>query len=416
MEKLEAKCCSVDSYTLHELLCYHIRENAVDSVIDTFNQFKDNNFEYFNWRVLNAMLKLSACELSDYKRLIPFLVSNQELDRALVKLTPEFVRSGKAEVLPHIFEAINLKIDTHVRYMFTEMVRQNRAAAEYSYVWFQLERMNFYIRTNLAAYKPVLKSQSSALILEILQQLHSDPKETLNENCFKQLMKLAAEENTGKMSDVINLMCTTYSVRPRLGFITSIIIPLLREKGLTYVQIVSWLRRTKIRLVDGIAACIQCTLSENDMKTACLIITTTKISVYLADETITIPLLNAYLATRDVDGFVRLLRLIVDSITVTNLYHLKRMSTQPTESDAIAEQQEFSAQMIRKTILAQRTNTPENLRLLQTLLRNGFSISSEKSRYLRKLLNVAEDSDIDRALKELCAKRSDHLQAMTEIV
>lgn len=404
MKKLEAKYLNLNVHTLCELLYYYIDKNDLSNVIDTLNQFNDNGIDCQNRHILNAMIQLSEYELSDYKILLPYLVSNEEFDRELAKLIPDFVSSGKAELLPHILEAIYLNIDKHIKYMFTEMVRENRPAAEYNRIWFQLEQINFRVQTNLDAYKPALKCESSALILEILLTMHSDPNETLDETCFEQLMKLAAEENTAKMNDVIDLMCTQYRIRPRLGFIVSAIIPLLRSKQFEYLNILQWLRKTKIRFVDCIAACIQCALKENDMQMAFLI--ATKYSAYLADKTITIPLLNAYLATKDVDGFVRLLRTIVDSITTTNLFHLRRASTQITQSDVIAEQEKFVEQIIRKTILAQRSDEPENLRFLQTLFREGFSISSRNSRSILKLINASADSDIDKALKELQTKRS----------
>lgn len=345
--------------------------------------------------------------------LIPFLVSNEEFNRAIGKLMSEFVKCDKVELLPHIFKANDSKIDTNVKCMFTEMARANRPAAEYNNVWFELEEMNFHVRTHLEAYKPALQSQSSAIILEILQEMHSDPKEKLDESCFVQLMKLAADENRKKMNSVIDLMCTNYNIRPRLFFIASVIIPLLRKKDLDYVQIIGVLRKTKIRTADIILAGIQCALQENDLETAYLI--TTKYSACLADKTITIPLLKAYLSTQNVDAFVRLLRTIVDSITVTNLYHLKGASTQVTESDVVEEQERFLVQMIKKTLLAQRSNTPQNLRLLETLSKEGFCISSENLRSIRKLLNVAEGSDIDKAVKKLCTKQSDHLRATGDI-
>lgn len=386
----------INSTSLIAVLEFFINKNDLENVINTLLKMHENGFEHLNRHVLKAILKLSTAKSIDPLVLLQYLQPNDEFEKAIADAIPAFVKCSKAELMPHIFEAIPLNRESNTKYLFIEMVCRSRPADEFMNVWNSLEKHGFDIKTHLAAYKPALNGQLYALIQEILKHMQSDPTEKLYDSAFKRLLELAAENSGDHLMEAIKLMCSTYKIRPRSQFIDSTIIPLLMKQSNFSDALV------KLRYIDNIPvnyigeACIKAALSENDIHKAYDIASSN--SGALQNTDIIQGLQKAYLTTHDTDEFVRFLRLIFDNIIGRNLNSKRiQLGGSHDKDDKLIEN------IIQSTIVAQKVDSEQNITLLNALSREGFTISDKCNKSIVRVLKVEGKSDIGKLLTELMA-------------
>lgn len=396
---LEAKQLRLNFATLKELSNHYLNVNDVQNVEKIFVLIKESDMELLNRHVLQAILKLSTSSKdTKYRSLLHHLTADDEFYRAISEFIPQFVKYHRSTLVAEILGVVNNDIAAAAKLLFKEMAVQQCSADEFNRTWRKFEEICFYMNSNINAYSPALYGQSSDLIKKILKTMYTKSTEKLRPSHFTQLLKLAADRNTSQLMDTLNLMCSTYKVRPRHEYIGTQILPLLR-RTMTYPDALSKLRRTNIRFVDCILATVICLLNENDMLGAFNI--ATQNSAYLAKNYVIQPLQNAYRNTNDVDQFVQFVHLITERITAENLYHLSGRRTEYTELDVVKARDEFLGRIIRITMNDQKSNVDENIRLLRRFLQEGISISSKQADIIRVRLKVERSSDMDTLLEEL---------------
>lgn len=413
-KKLEQNRFKCNFFTLKALLDHYVSMGDLVNVVNTFQAFKDNSIGYLNRHVMEAIIGLATnADRFEHRMLLQFLHSDEpEFKRAILYAIPKLVEHNQAMLVPDIIGAIHHNIDASVTRLFTEMARWGCNAEVYHHIWTKLDDMGFSIRSNLNAYKPALKGHSAELIKLILVEMHSSRDHHLQESCFEQLLKLACIDGLNELTEAINLMCGTYNVRPRLAFICDHIMPLLR-KDLCYTKAVNVLCSTRIRAVDAIVAGTIGALSENDMSTAYYIASGKQ--VYLANDCIIRPLQKAYVSTKDTRRFVDFVCLITSRISKEYAFYLNTKETQATESTIADQRDRFVAKIIETTVLAQRSNTVENISLLDGFWHAGLNISDKQADNIRRRLKVKARSPIDTLLMKLSKTNADQQSTQPNI-
>lgn len=129
--------------------------------------------------------------------------------------------------------------------------------------------------------------------------------------------------------------------------------------------------------------------------------------MYLANDCIIRPLQKAYVRTNDTSRFVDFVCLITSRISKEYAFYLNTKESQVTDSTIADQRNRFVAKIIETTVLAQRSNTVENISFLDGFWQAGLNISDKQADNIRRRLKVEARSPMDSLLVKLSKTNAD---------
>lgn len=403
LSNLKATGFKPNMYTFDEFLKYYAKTGDLDGIEKTIDRVKGENIELLNRDIFKVICELAANGHTEkIDSLLAHVKPTIELRQSLQNSIKIFVERRLSSIIPKILQRADGNVKEKVKYLIEEMVRCSTPEVEFKNTIGTIEAMGITIENNFDLFKPALDGPSVDITQRLLNHMR-EKSMPITENVFEKLFQLAAKKDVSEVLSVVNLMCNEFKIQPQLTFVRDVILPGLKCKenpALAFAK----LEATAIRQRTSSLAVVTHCLNNKDIKMA-YEFANTNMRAFLGIDFIRRPLLEAFSATRDIENFVRFVRLVHDSFSQINNYHKSTSNgngTPFTESDIQTKQKAYNDELLGTAVSSlRRTDTQLVTQLLEAFANEGLAISPAQAEKLQKHLQVESETEIGRLLTKL---------------
>lgn len=391
-------------FTFDAFLKHFAKAGDLEGIETTFTRMKEENLEVMSrdiFKVISEMAINGHAEKID--ALLPHIEPTIELRRSLLSGVTLLVEKRQSAIIPKILERSGGNVKEKIKHLIDEMIRCSTPEAEFNETIANIEATGVTIESNFDLFKSALDGPSEEIIQRLLD--HMQAKDIpVTENVFEKLIQLAAKKDVNDVLAVVNLMCTKFKINPQMTFIRDVILPALNSKEdpmLAYAK----LQTTGIRQRTATLAIVTNSLANKDIKVA-YEFASANLRAFYALDLVRRPLLDALMATQDIQHFVSFSRVMHDSLSGINGYIKLKPETQApfTESEIKKKQKAFIEELLWSAISSRRTDHAFVIKLLKSFAAEGLAISTAQAEKLQAHLQVESETQIGRLLHKLSAE------------
>lgn len=384
-------------YVLESLLEHYTKENDIENIRKTFDSFAENEVPLNAHNVIKVMYQLSKNgKLEHIDNLMEYLKPLDNKTNALRSILTKLIEDADAPLIHTFLSKISENLSEDAAFVIERMVRSQAHHKFFDDVIKNLNSLDITMEKHFDIMKPTLNGSSIELIWKMLHFMKSQSF-SIDESHFDQLLCLSTKKGPHYLSKTVKTMCSEFLVQPQITTIRDIIMPGLALGSNNIRKTLKQLQMADIRYGRCMKALLSAQLMKERLATAVLLAGDRgNISFYYGDDLIVRPLLQAYGSTKDINAFVRLMKIVHKSIENYDSYK----SNHEAESSESDHQRNFIGQVL-ETAAQNHCNGKKRIEpLLIEFEKEGFPLTTEQAKQLRGSLGDVT-TKIDSLLEKL---------------
>lgn len=394
-------------FVLESFLKHYTRENDIENIKNTFNSFAEHEVPLQAQNVLDVMYQLSKKGHTEHiDVLMAYLKPLPKRTKPLRTILGKLIEDVDAPLIHTFLSKVSQSLDKDAAYVIERMVQGQVRYAFFNDVIKNLESMGITIEKHFELMKPVLNGPSIELIWKMLHFMKSQSID-INENHFVHLLSLVSPvKGSNTLSKTVKTMCSEYGVQPQITTIRDIIIPGLAMESNHIQKTLGKLRSIDIRYRRCVLALMSANLMKGQLAAAYRIASDKgHISFNYGTDLIIRPLLQAYDTTKDINNFVRLVRIVLKSIENHDSYQINDANHEAERSKIQSDLHENFINRVLQVAANKHCNGQKRIEPLLSEMKNeGFPLTTERIKQLRDSVgNVT--TKMDSLLKQLSSDK-----------
>lgn len=394
MTKLDYK---TNFYVLESFLEHYTKENDINNIKKTFDSFAENEVPLQAYNVIKVMYELSKNGKPEHiDNLWEYLKPLENKATALQSILTKLIEDADAPLIQTFLSKISENLSDDAAFVINRMVRGQVHHTFFNDVINNLKSLDITMDKHFDIMKPALNGPCIELIWKMLHFMKSQSLPIV-ESHLDQLIFLSAKKGSHYLSKTVKTICSEFGVQPQITTIRDIIMPGLAMGSNNIRKTLKQLQTVDLQYRRCIRALLSAQLMDKRLVTAVLIASDSgNVSFYFGNEIIVRPLLQAYASTKDINAFVRLIKIVHKSIENYDSY--KR--NQEAESSISDLRSSFISQVL-KIAADNHCNGKKRIEPLLIEFENeGFPLTSEQAKKLKDSLGKVT-TKIDLLLEKL---------------
>lgn len=422
---MKEKGLKPNAETLNNLLKGYAKTGDLAGINNTFDRFKEENITLMNDDIFGVICGLVINGHSNLvDQLTPRLNRSIEYTFSVRKAIKKLVRSGNAAIVTKIID-IGKEDSQLIKFFIREFSFRSPNTEQVIEAWKSLENIGVTLQSHIEAFEAGLQSNSIEFIHAILAEMKAQSL-PIDEKHFKNLIHLESANGADAVLNALVFLAKEYDFQPKLMFIRDSILPALQAA--TNLNLASAkLRTINVNVATVIKATVCRALFDKNLEKASEFVAKYP-NVYYNERFFVRPLVEAFAVDHDEQSFVKIIRAIHDSLAKSNDLAEKELGEESGESnvassekDLQSEQQRVVGHILYSGLAKLKNNRSEiALNVLNAVIAEGLSISTEDAERIRNLLGVKASSEHSKLLAEISAgnlqlKPIERLNGMTDM-
>lgn len=406
---------SADTYTT--LLCGYAKKGDVDSINKYIGLCEEKEIHLLDKDFLEVAYTLA---INGHEAKIDSILKNLKksfgYNQDAVNVILRLVNKGKIDASMEVLKTMprSTKSDTGESndagsFLVRQMVKADSTTEQILTICNELENANMHSKPILVALEEALREKKFAVGKNLLLELKKRNVE-VRQHYFWPL--LASATNEKEVFAIVDLIKKEFGQEIQGQTIRDYIIPKLANQD--YDGMLIALRNTGVSAATACTSVAFTAIKKDDLASAAKIMST--YDAYFSPALFRRPLVFALNAKRDYDSFVKILRCIHENVPRLNSFNSNASQAREAEADnneggAISEEADGQIENLQADILGSfvvdatihiRKDTTEAVtKILQGLVAQGLSISSQKAEIVQTRIGEKMTDEISMLLSKL---------------
>jgi leucine-rich PPR motif-containing protein len=403
---------SADTYTT--LLCGYAKKGDVDSINKYIDLCESKEIHLLDKDLLEVLYALAInghenkidSILSKLKKSVGF---NQDAVNVILRL----VNKGKVSTAMSVLKIMprSTRLDGEPTdagsFLIRQMVKADSSVADVLSICSELESTNMHARPVMIALEESLKEGKLELAKNLLKELKKRNME-VRQHYFWPL--IATAENENEVISIVNMMTSEFKQDISGQTIRDYIIPKLKDQN--YDNMVFALRNMGVITARACVSVAFHAIRKNDLSGAAEIMNT--FDAYFSPGLFRKPLLGAFIAKRDVDSYIKIIRSIHDGVPRLQTLNDNLKNDVEADGEAVVEdstsietkvdnlQADIVGSFVADVVINVRQNKLEATQsILEGLVAQGLSISNQKAELIQNRIGDNMTTEISSLLTKL---------------
>lgn len=261
----------------------------------------------------------------------------------------------------------------------------------------ELEDLNLHSKPLVVALEESLIQTKRNLALSILNEMKSKGIE-IRQHYFWPL--IASSKNEKEAFEIVNKMENDFGIEASSTCIRDYIIPKISNQN--YDKMVQTLRANGVTIATACTSVAYTAIKKDDLKAAAEIMSS--YNAYFSPSLFRRPILFALIASKDFDSYGKILRCVYEGIPRIQKVQNRELENEEIEGEANYDklQTDVMGSFVVDALINVRNNKLEFVeKVLEQLVANGLSISSNKAEQIQNYIGEKMTTEISTLLGKL---------------